>query len=577
MSIQKITGNNHVKCVKKALHSLLRRVKSIEAPTALETAKFILNKYPDIDKVLSKFEFPNPDLHYDLTLHLKSGNVINVNLFVVKGDGGIQPKNVGAQSFISKYFLDDSLQNEFNKLYDKEYNQYLTELFEYKTGYPITSISREEMRKIMPLSTFNQDINEFRDRLLYSLREHCFNLFQKFCNDNPTLIENGFNTMLMVNDFNIITRTYQDGRILVEEFNPNVGVSFRDIKLFKTGIKTVSILCGSACLNLRFKLEWGPYTSVKLAISHKHISNPNTYDQKNKKLNFKTLQTAKGILHHTNFVKKKNNSNAIGKCNEALVYLHLLEKFPDTVQVDSGYCLEMLKSYAPELSLEEINKLNSSSILAADEINKFLNSNYPKFTLENIELVPESYVSDKLDTADLKLNIRYNKKRITEKLSLKAINKDRKLTVKNPGIGTILGENFFNLAKENEELHRIVEILKEKFNNLEYTHSKCLEIASKHFGEFLQRATQEQLYKGIENILGKPIVIVTVYDEAKAYIHKRDTVSGEIIVYAQTPTNIQTTLAWDNQKYKLSLRVKFSRGHEHGWSSLKFAAEQKIK
>lgn len=212
----------------------------------------------------------------------------------------------------------------------------------------------------------------------------------------------------------------------MEEFKPKVGLSFTNIKLFKSGDNTVSILCGSACLKLRFKLESGPMSSVKLAIGHKYITNLKTFDKRYHNNNLATLKHANHILKNIKFVEKENKSNAIGKCNEALVYLQLLNIFPNTIQVEPQYCINLLKTYAPYVTLEEIEKLQLTSVPAVEQIIDKVAAKYPAFSLESIQLVPESYVKDKLDTSDLELNIRYRNTRITEKLSLKAISNSKK-------------------------------------------------------------------------------------------------------------------------------------------------------
>lgn len=152
------------------------------------------------------------------------------------------------------------------------------------------------------------------------------------------------------------------------------------------------------------------------------------------------------------------------------------------------------------------------------------------------------------------------------------------MTLKNPGIGTILGANFFNVRREDtEELNKTVALVKEKFSQSQFSHIECMENVSQKLGEFLQNASQEQLRQGIESILGIPLVITSVYNETKAYTHERQPVLGEVKVNTQSPSAIQTTLTWENGKSELSLRVKFSKGHAHGWSSLKLAVEQKIQ
>ncbi|MBW9234769.1 hypothetical protein JQK62_21485, partial [Leptospira santarosai] len=70
-----------------------------------ETAKYILELYPDIRAVRSKFETDQPDFNPDLLLTLSKDIEIKVSLFRIKGKSAIQPKNIGAKKFFyKKYF-----------------------------------------------------------------------------------------------------------------------------------------------------------------------------------------------------------------------------------------------------------------------------------------------------------------------------------------------------------------------------------------------------------------------------------------------------------------------------------------
>ncbi|WGD64777.2 hypothetical protein P5630_01145 [Bacillus subtilis] len=81
----KVIGDNHVKSVYQALLQSLKS-KSVNgfSKITIETISFIKNLYPEIDSVTSKFDNLRPDQSKDLTLYLKSGETISLNLFLIK-------------------------------------------------------------------------------------------------------------------------------------------------------------------------------------------------------------------------------------------------------------------------------------------------------------------------------------------------------------------------------------------------------------------------------------------------------------------------------------------------------------
>ncbi|MEH7526699.1 hypothetical protein V7149_26070, partial [Bacillus sp. JJ1503] len=104
-------GDGHVKLVHQALLNYLSNESINHYPeTVLQTVHFIIDNYPNIIFVTSKFSMEKPDKEKDLILYMENGNIININLFLIKRGGKIQPKNPGAKSFFSKYFLSKELQ-----------------------------------------------------------------------------------------------------------------------------------------------------------------------------------------------------------------------------------------------------------------------------------------------------------------------------------------------------------------------------------------------------------------------------------------------------------------------------------
>ncbi|UHA58860.1 hypothetical protein KDJ21_018810 [Metabacillus litoralis] len=105
-------GDEHVINVFNALKNLLTGKPIQEFPdTTKETVEYIMKLYPDIKGVHNKFETEKPDFHPDLCLLLKSDKQIKINLFYTKGNAVIQPKNLGAKSFLAKYFYQTNYKN----------------------------------------------------------------------------------------------------------------------------------------------------------------------------------------------------------------------------------------------------------------------------------------------------------------------------------------------------------------------------------------------------------------------------------------------------------------------------------
>lgn len=192
-------------------------------------------------------------------------------------------------------------------------------------------------------------------------------------------------------------------------------------------------------------------------------------------------------------------------------------------------------------------------------------------------MVPGSYIKNRLDTGDLKLTLKVNGNYEIESISLKAVARKTKtgtsLTTKNPGIGTILGPTFFDIG----DLNPIVAIVKERFEKKELNHKECQEVVAEELGRQLQHATQENLKRGIKNLLGEAMVAITFYRNNESVCIEHSEINTGIRVIPQKPSAIQTTLEWNKGDEIIRLRVKFSAGHHHGWSSLKLASEYLVK
>lgn len=565
-------GDEHVKSVYQALLLHLRKKPITEYPeTITQTVEFIIKLFPRITSVSSKFDHKNPDLNKDLTLTLESNQKVNINLFLIKKGGRIQPKNPGAKSFFIKYFLSEELQVMFNKSFEDEYLNFLIKLVDTKIGVHYLR-DRKELRKIVSelFPRFTKEIEPIKNNFLYSLREVCFKLLKDFYNNKHRGFFNAYNVFFMTEDVNIIT-SYgrKDNDVCVEQFNPG-RPNFNDIHLYKTGKYTVGIRYGEIALTLRFKFESSPVSSVKLATSYERFS----IESEKELINKRTLQKMQELLQNHNYTQTSNSSNAIGKCHEAITYYYFLKEYPKISQVEPFECVELLKGYYSLVKPTTLQRIYNVTSTLIPVIRESLNKKYDTYYLDSIELIPDSYIQDRLETGDLQLILKVKEGYAVEKISLKAIaKKSSKITTKNPGIGTILGPTYFNIGS----LESVVNEVKTRFQIGEISHKESLEIISEELGLRLSRADQEKLKKGIENLLGKAMMAITVYNDNINICMEHSSIEGLVNVYIKKPTAIQNTLAWSNDKEAINLRVKFSKRQIYGWSSIKLTSEYQIK
>lgn len=572
MALSRSIGDHHVDEVYRALRHKISTdtwLSNIQM-TSRETAEKIWGKFPYPDNVYCKLEYSNPDQHNDIIIE-KDSNIYHLNLFIVKGNSVIQPKNLGARSFLAKYFLVDDLQSRFNDFFDVQYMHYLKELLDMKyvqySHMHETKELKAAVRERYP--HFDDASNRCRDWFLLQLRDYCFSLIQHTYNTNQNGMQNALRTLLLADQTNIITRVYKD-RIEVNEFIPKID-SYRDIIAYKKGRNSIGIQCGTISLTLRFKFENKPDSSIKLATSYETFEKFADFHAEIIQMNKRTIQTIEAIVERTEHSPANNISNAIGKCHEAFAYYWILKKIPTLIQTDDEECVTYLRNYLPKIEKTTAALIIQSSEETAEVISEYIYDQKDGALVEGIQLVADIYTTDRLNTGDLKLSIRYNNGQMEELyISLKAVRKvGQKITTKNPGIGTILGSTYFDLRPD---FNNKVEEVREDYNT-GLDHKGCLIKLSQEIGKHLELAPQENLRKGLMNLLGKALMIITAYEQKKAFYIEHQHISSNVNVLLNTPSSIQNTLIWNNGEEQLSLRVKFSSGHHHGWSSIKLTSE----
>ena len=553
-------GKAHVLDVYNALIG-----KDIDHPTA----KYIKEKYPSIQKVEHKYEHSNPDLHSDLKITLQNDDSVNINLFSIKGTAKIQPKNLGAKSFISRYFYNEYFQQLFNETLENELKIFFKEILstENKTViYDTSSILRKEVKNTF--TKFTKEINSHRTGFLIRIRDVAFNVLKETYNANNESLRKTFDELMMVDAVNIITR-FKNGIIFkVEEWKVEIDYT-QPLEIYKKGVSTIGLRIGKDALTLRFKFESSPHTSIKLASSYEKFQTQSKVELEN----LRTVKLFNNELSKHVFNGNKNDSNAIGKCNEAIVYYQMVKKNPSIEQVDDSVFIGMFKTYSSSVSNEIITDLAKTASPTVEAIQSYLYEKHGDYILKSIELVPDSYIKDRLDTSDLKLGFTVGNQYVEEGLSLKAIaRKTSKITVKNPGAGQILGPQYFGVGS----LEPTIKELKIEFEKGTLTHQDCLKKVSEEIGETLVVAAKKDIQKGVIALLGEQTKVISVYKTIESSIIELKNVGEYIKVKSQYPSDIQTTFIDPENNFELSLRVKFSAGQSKGWSSLKLAAEMRI-
>ena len=566
------SGDLHVQAVTTQIRNYLdSQVLPEPGEIASATARFIIEKHNDIVEVANKFEAENSNTAPDLSLFKKNGETVCVNLYKIKNSKTIQPKNLGAKSFIEKYFGSSYLQEEFNSYFESAYRDFLfatAAVFSENFKKDATERElRDELKKVCP--KFVPEVEEFRSKFLYELREKCFGLFIKEYNQASGAIEQAFNALFMTSSFNVITR--YDGDVLkgVEEFRVDVHET-QNVSISKVGMNSVGITSDDITLLLRFKFESSPASAIKLATSY---SKPKV-DQTIVKGNLRALSRFNEALSGGfKSAGSKASPNAIGKCSEAIFYSQVLKVNSRVRQLDEKNFVDMFSRYSPHITESECECITKTTVGAVNGLMAFLKRKHGEYTMDSIELVPDAYLDNRLDTADIELILRVDNKYVSEPISLKAIAKaSNEINCKNPGIGQILGPTYFNL--EQDELNAVLSTAKSQFVNDQLDHRGALEVISKNIGVQLVQAAsdqQEKIIKGAESLLGKALVVVVYYTDNKYAILEHDFSISKVEVYPESPSLIQTTLSWSDNDEKIRLRVKFSGSQKYGWTSIKLA------
>ncbi|TXC92649.1 hypothetical protein FS935_00080 [Metabacillus litoralis] len=572
MSRSKKIGDGHVLDVVKNIKRVIEgETLYSKEETTLNTVNYILGEYPNIIDIESKFEKSTPDKHADITITLDSSSKVDINLFLIKGKGKIQPKNLGALSFLKKYFHADDIQLKFNQLFEIEYLSYLREI-DSKNENEVLYKNKTELKKSIErsYSHFSEEIEPIRQGFLFKIREHCFTLLREQYNERLDDLNKAFKDLLLLDSTNIITRYNNKNECLcVETLNFQYDNS-STINIYKKGRNSIGLSKGNTSLLIRFKFESGPTSSIKLATSYEEIFNE---DKQIEDRNKKDLYEFEKLIKIHKQTKDGNISNAIGKCNEALVYYEIINSNLSVKQVDNEEYKTIFNKYSdliPFSTIKDMMNTNQNTIM---KLNSYLTDKYKSYTIDSIQLVPDSYMTNRLDTSDLKLVLLVHGKMYEEKFSLKAYSKKvKKLTTKNPGVGTILSDQYFGIGS----MENTIAETKELFSNNTLDHQQCLIKVTEEIGKKLKSAQQHELKQGIRNLLGESALIISFYSQNESVILEHGNVNTKVNVLEKFPSLIQTTLTWNENNEELSLRVKFSSGHDKGWSSLKLSCEVKL-
>lgn len=435
-------------------------------------------------------------------------------------------------------------------------------------AYSDRALRAEAARRV---PEFAEPSNRARERFLLAIRDYCFTLLQQTYNANRDGFIHAFRKLLLTDSVTIITRIRRGNQVEVEQFQPQLQVE-QPIVPYKKGRHTIGIQYGAFALTLRFKFENKPTSSIKLASSFENHGEAARFASQVEQTNAGTLNRIEAVLGQVIYAPAQNMSNAIGKCHEALVYYRLLQRYPLAIQADADEAPACLAQYLRSIDEHTATMLVGSSVQTAEAISNYLHIHKQAATVQGIQLAADIYTQDRLNTGDIKLAIRRSDGRIEEIfISLKAIRRaGQKITTKNPGIGTILGDTYFGLEAD---LNGMVTGIKHAFLAGELNHQQCLELLAGQLGQLLSTAPQPNLQRGIAHLLGDALTAITAYEQGIAFCAEHQHIDSEARVIPQHPSPIQTTLCWNDGVEQLTLRVKFSGGQSRGWTSIKLACE----
>lgn len=573
---QKHSGNKHVEQVKDYLINLINGVQVKPTSSAAATALYLYNKNSTIESVHSKFDFNNPDQHPDLILQLHNKK-IPYHLFKLT-TGDIQPRNLGGKSFLAKYFNELYLQEKFNLRLEALYLAFFKRFIHQRDEYQTLTEYRKEIRKQSITFSTNDEAREARNDFLFSLRENTIEIFQEVLNDKEKQsVTIGLNELLFNGEAMIIS-VEKGSTFTVYEKRCQFSLS-DSLIVYRRGNDSIGFTDGKITLYIRFKFESQPDSPIKLVTSlttHHPSSNLNNH------LINKFESCWNQLVHSASYVTS-NDPNSVGKVNEALIYHFLIQNqpsvIPDGNSTHSRH-ITNLKTYGANLKLDTLQKLRLASKTAVENtLLPVIKENYAEYHIAAVSLTDDAYRLDIKDNSDIKVTLvplyPHTSNALYKELcySLKANAKSNSLpVVKNPGFGTILGADYFRIG----ETDQVTKELKQLFNEGKLTRNEVLESANQYLATCLSKASIHSLKNGISTIIGEIPTLHTFYEENHATLSEVTTYRDDIIFIPNYPTKINNMLLWNHQKERLIMRVKFSAGESHGWSSLKLACTYKI-
>lgn len=574
---QKQRGNQHVLEVKHYLSKLIKGERIDLHSSSAATAIYLYKKHSSITSIQSKFDTPNPDQHPDLTLTLHKSKV-PYHLFNSK-TGDIQPRNLGGKSFLSKYFSDPLLQDKFNSTLDRLYEAFFKSFLRSTNQYMSLKDYRNEVRKQNIKFSSNEKARVARKNILYSLRESTLEMFQELLNsNNQQQVVSGLNLLLFQGEpmlvsiekapeFPVLEKKYQ--------FDPDA-----NIILFRKGNASIGFTDGNITLYIRFKFESQPHSPIKLTTA---LFNNEFTTNINQELISKFEDIWTQLIHETNEVRL-NDPNSIGKVNETLIYHYLLTNQQAVISDENSKearHLNNLKIYGENLKKDTLEKLKYASKDAVESILlPSIKEEYSEYKISAISLTDDAYRLDIKDNSDIKITLTPKNPNSSEvKLkelcySLKANAKSNSIpVVKNPGFGTILGANYFRIG----ETTQVAKELKKLYLEGKLTREEVLESANQYLADSLSKASKASLKLGISTIVGDIPTLHTFYESNYAKLSKIISYGEDLKFIANHPTKINNAIFWNDDKEQLIMRLKFSAGESHGWSSLKLACTYKIQ
>lgn len=530
-------------------------------------------------------DYENPNTAPPIVVDTAEGEAWEYDLRLGGRAGAIQPGDRGAQNILLKCLGLREAQNQFNRVFEQERTRFYQELLELLDDEPLEDpmALRGEVRKVTArLLLDGESVRAVRGCFLGRLRDHLHTLLESMARSSPDALR----------DYRPLLLTHPQRRMLVAGFckgRPEViSVGFPERAegtpvVGRLGRDTVRISFNNLALSLRLKFENDHLSAVKLAVAYQPSSLlPGVTAAKNYGYVKSALAQLADVQGTTT-----DGSTHVGACFEILVALYLLQE-TEAENRSPEMSRELLRQASGVTSIT-MNRLLNAAPAAARFLRARLQDSVPHdLIVEYVMHDPRAYAADPLETRDISVGFRSDRRLTEIGVSLKAVARiTKEIGTKNPGAGTLLGPTYFGLVPDKVVHEHIAEIKMEfldsqRIEAMDKAHSRsgtnAHSTAMRRFADYLEQTLrgaledglQRQLLCGLSALVGRRPILIAAYggNPSLFWFDPQIATSQEVHAIRRTRDN---TITVECDRLRYDIRVKFVSATRHvgQWSNLK--------